>query len=128
MPLVASAAGFSFSAEAPPVGLASLGVSLLAGVSVLSVDAASPLEEDGSLEVFLVLVAVAEVDVFCAAAASALVLVGGVISGVLLGIGSLTLLLPHPLTVTPQSSAADATSATRAFTAAPCACRRWGSR
>jgi hypothetical protein len=51
-----------------------------------------------------------------------------VISGVLLGAASETLLLPHALSANPAISAKHAASATRAFTAGPCAFRRWGSR
>jgi len=74
------------------------------------------------------LLAVVEVEVFCAAAASALVFVGGVISGVLLGTASETLLPPQALNVSPHSSAAHAASAKRALTTGPCACRKWDSR
>jgi hypothetical protein len=121
-------AAFSFSAAcAPPVGLASLGVSLV-DASLFSLAAASLLADVLSLGVLFVLVVVVEVEVFCDAAASALVFVGGLISGVLLGTASETLVPPHALTVSPQSSAAQAASATRALTTGPCACRTWDSR
>jgi len=105
-----------------------LGVLVLGEVSLRSLLAASPLEEELSLGVLVVLVDVVEVDVVCTAAASALVFVGGVISGVFFGTASETLLLPQALSVSPHSSAADAASTTRVLTAVPCACRRWGSR
>jgi hypothetical protein len=96
--------------------------------SLLSLAAASLLADVLSLGVLFVLVVVADVEVFCDAAASALVFVGGLISGVLLGTASETLVPPHALTVRPQSSAAQAASATRALTTGPCACRTWDSR
>jgi hypothetical protein len=117
------AAAFSFSAEAPPEGPAVLGALSLDGVSPVSLAGVSPLEEGVSL-VLLVLVDVVDVDVVCTAAASALVFVGGVISGVLFGTASETLLLPQALTVSPHSSAAQAASASRALTTVPYACRR----
>jgi hypothetical protein len=122
-------AGFSFSpAEAPPEGLASLEAAPLEGASLLVLAVLSPLEEDVSLGVLVVLVDVVEVEVFCAAAASALVFVGGVMSGVFLGTASETLLPPHAPSVSPHSSAAHAASMARVFTGVPCACRTWGSR
>ena len=54
------------------------------------------------------------VDVTTPAAFSALVFVGGMISGVVFGTASATLLPPHPETLTPQSIAAEAASAARA--------------
>lgn len=96
--------------DAPPVSLA----------------AASLPVEDVSLAL-VVLAVVVEVEVVCAAA-SALVLVGGVMSGVLLGTASETVLPPQAPSVTPQSSAAHAASAARALTTVPCACRTSGSR
>ncbi len=105
-----------------------LGAPALEGVSLLSLAGASVLEEELSLALLVVLVDVVEVEVVCTAAASALVSVGGVISGVLFGTASETLLEPHALSVSPASSSAHAASATRALTAAPCACRTWGSR
>jgi hypothetical protein len=84
-------------------------------------------ELEGSLdllEAFVVLV----VEVVRAEAASALVFVGGVMSGVLLGTASETLLPPHAPSVSPHSNAAHAASATRALTTVPCACRTLGSR
>jgi hypothetical protein len=123
-------AGFSFSpAEAPPEGLASLEAAPLEGASLLVLAVLSPLEEeDVSLGVLVVLVDVVEVEVFCAAAASALVFVGGVMSGVLLGTASETLLPPHAPSVSPHSSATHTASMARVFTGVPCACRTWGSR
>lgn len=122
------AADFSFSAAAPPEDPAVLGVLAVGAVALPSLLAASPLEEELSLGVLVVLVDVVEVDVVCTAAASALVFVGGVISGVLFGTASETLLPPQALSVSPHSSAAHAASTTRVLTAVPCACRRWGSR
>ena len=104
-----------------------LGAPELDGASLLSLAGVSLLEEDVSL-VLLVLVDVVAVEVVCAAAASALVSVGGAMSGVLLGIASETLLPPQAPSVSPQSSTAHAASAARAFTAVPCACRTLGSR
>jgi hypothetical protein len=121
-------AGFSFSAAAPPEAPDVLGALVLEEVSLPSLLAASLLEEELSLGVLVVLVDVVEVEVVCTAAASALVSVGGVMSGVLFGTASETLLLPQALSVSPHSSAAHAASATRALTAAPCAWRTWGSR
>jgi hypothetical protein len=121
-------ADFSFSAAAPPEAPAVLGAPALEGVSLVSLAGASALEEELSLALLVVLVDVVEVEVLCTAAASALVSVGGVISGVLFGTASETLLEPHALSVSPASSAAHAASATRALTAVPCACRTWGSR
>ena len=69
-----------------------------------------------------------EVDDAFAAACSALVFAGGVISGVLFGTGSETLLPPHALNPQAASSARHSASAGRALTAGPCACRRSGTR
>lgn len=104
-----------------------LGALALEDVSLDSLAGVSPLEEDVS-PVLLLLVLVDDVDVVCTAAASALVFVGGVISGVLLGTASETLLPPHALMPSPHSNAAHAASARRALTAVPYACRTWGSR
>ncbi len=121
-------AGFSFSAAAAPPELPALGDELdPEDGSLLSLAGVSPLEVELSL-VFVVFVEVVPVEVVCAAAASALVSVGGVSSGVLLGTASETLVPPQALNAKPQSSAAHAASATRALTAAPYACRSWGSR
>jgi len=128
LPALSLDAGFSGSlAEAPPEEPAVLGALVLEGVSLASLVLLSPLEEELSLA-FVVLVDVVAVEVFCAADASALVSVGGVISGVFLGTVSETLLPPHALSVVAHSSAAHAASARRLLTAAPYACRRWGSR
>ncbi len=106
-----------------------LGVLALEDGSLLWLGVVSPLAEDElSLVLLLAFVPVVEVEVVCAAATSALVSVGGVISGVLLGTASETLLPPHALNAGPQSSAAQAASVARRLTAVPCACRRWGSR
>ena len=94
--------------------------------SRVSLAGVSPVEVELSL--VFVFVEVVAVDVVCTAAASALVSVGGVSSGVLLGTASDTLVPPQALTAEPQSKAAHAASATRVLTAAPYACRRWGSR
>jgi len=101
---------------------------VLAGASLLSLVALSLLVEDGSVDLTVDLAAVVDVEVVCAAAASALVFVGGVISGVLLGTASETLLLPQAVSVSPHSSAAQAASAKRDLTTGPCACRTWDSR
>jgi hypothetical protein len=121
-------ADFSFSAAAPPEAPAVLGALALEEVSPPSLAGASALEEEPSLVLLVVLVDVVEVEVVCTAAASALVFVGGVISGVLFGTASETLLPPQALSVSPHSSAAHAASATRALTAVPCAGHTWGSR
>lgn len=129
MPALSLDAGFSGSlAEAPPEEPAALGALVLEGVSLASVVWLSPLEEEELSLAFVVLVAVVAVEVFCAADASALVSVGGVMSGVFLGTVSETLLPPHALSVVAHSSAAHAASARRLLTAVPYACRRWGSR
>lgn len=80
-----------------------------------------PLCEELALD-FLVLE-----DAAFAAACSALVLLGGVISGVLLGVGSDTLLEPQALTPS-AANAASASRPERALTAGPCAGRTSGSR
>jgi hypothetical protein len=123
-----SLAGFSFSAEAPPEGVAVFeGLEPAAG-SLDSLVGAWPLAGDVSLVLLLLVVVVVAVELVCAAAASAVVFVGGVISGVLLGTASETLLPPHPPIATAHSNAAHAASARRALTAVPYACRTWGSR
>jgi hypothetical protein len=119
-------AGFSFSAAAPPELPEVLGA-LPDAASLPSVGAVSAVDVELSV-LFVVLVDVlAAVEVVCAAA-SALVSVGGVISGVLLGTASETLVPPQALNARPHSNAAHAANATRALTAVPCACRRWDSR
>ena len=87
----------------------------------------SPVVEPSPLALVPVFDAVVVVEVVCTAAFSALVFVGGVMSGALLGTASETLLLPHAPRLT-ASSAAQAVSAIRAVKAAPCAARRWDSR
>ena len=94
---------------------------------LLSLAGVSAVELELSL-VFVLLVEVVPVEVVCAAAASALVSVGGVSSGVFLGTVSETLVPPQAPNADPHSSAAHAASAKRALTAAPYACRRWGTR
>ncbi len=122
-------AGFSFSAAAPPEEPAVLGALELEEVSPPALEELSPPEEELSpLLPVVFVVEVVEVEVLCAAAASALVFVGGVISGVLLGTASETLAPPHALNATPHSSAAHAASSARPFTTVPFACRMWGSR
>ncbi len=121
-------AGFSVSADAPPEAPDVAGSLVLAGASLLSPVAGSPLEELSLAFVVVVLVLVVDVEVAFAAAASALVSVGGVISGVLFGTASETLVPPHALSVSPHSRTAHAASAARALTTGPCACRTWDSR
>ena len=103
-----------------------LGAPALVAASLLSLGVVSPLAEVSLA--LVVLADVVEVEVVCAAATSALVFVGGVMSGVLLGTASETLLPPHAPSVSPHSNAAHAASAARALTTVPCACRTWGSR
>jgi hypothetical protein len=120
-------AAFSFSAAAPPEVPAVPAELDPEDGSLLSLAGVSPVDVEVSL-VFVVFVEVVPVEVVCAAAASALVSVGGVSSGVLLGTVFEALLPPQALNARPQSSAAQAASATRVLTVAPYACRRWGSR
>jgi len=71
-----------------------------------------PPEEAASLELLVDLVAVVDVEVVCAEAFSALVSVGGMMSGVLLGVWSEVLLAPpHALSVAPPSATTHAASA-----------------
>jgi hypothetical protein len=110
------------------------------GASLPELAADSPLADELSLAFDAALVEVVEVvEVVCAEDASALVLVGGVISGVLLGTASETVVLPHAPSAIAHSAAAhassvgralttDAPGARRALTAAPYACRTSGSR
>ena len=140
-------------ALAPPVGLGSAEDSLLASslgadfsfspaeeppeapVSLELPEDDSPLElspsEEGSSEelspleeLFEGLVVVVDVAVVCTAAFSALVSVGGEISGVLFGTASETLLEPHAPSDPQIRSATHAPNAARALTAGPCAFRR----
>jgi hypothetical protein len=110
------AGSFSFSAEAPPEGLLSpapLALPPLVGSSVASLppDSFAGL----SLEVVPALLDVVEVDVVWTAAFSALVSLGGVMSGVLFGIASaVPPPPPHAARVVPASSSASASSAARA--------------
>jgi hypothetical protein len=110
-PPVSELEGFSFSADAPPDALVSFELSFL----LASLAAASPLDDDSSLVVVVFgVVDVVEVEVVCTDAFSALVSVGGVMSGVLFGTASEALLPPpHALKVTPQRSVAVAASAAR---------------
>lgn len=133
--LASSLAGaFSFSpADAPPDGVASLEPEPAEPPEDDSPAALSPSDEDSlealsPVELVEVLVEVVDVEVVCTAAFSALVSVGGVISGVLLGTASETLLEPHAPSETPARSATHALSAKRALTAGPCAFGRWGTR
>jgi hypothetical protein len=119
-------AGFSVAA-APPDVPSVLGALEAEDGSLLSLAGVSPAAVVLSL-VFVLLVELVPVELVCAAAASALVSVGGVSSGVLLGTASETLVPPQALNANPQSSAAHAASAKRPLTAAPYACRRWGTR
>jgi hypothetical protein len=117
---------FSFSsAGAPPDAPVSLELSLLAASSPPS-ECSPP--DDSSLLVLEVLVAVVDVEVVWTAAFSALVSVGGVISGVLLGTASDTLLPPHAVTPSASSATQAAAASPRGLKAAPCAVRRWDSR
>ena len=113
--------------------LAPLELPPLVGSSVASL----PPDSFAGLSVFDVLVVeVVEVEVVCAAAFSALVSFGGVISGVLLGTASDALLPPPqaPSVAAPSSSASASATALAlndppgAFRAAPSACRTSGSR
>jgi hypothetical protein len=120
---LASLGAASFSAAAPPEDPDVAGaLSLEEGVSLLSLAGASVVEEL-SVALLVVLVDVVAVDVVCEAAASAVVFVGGVISGVLRGTASETLAPPQALKASPQSSVAHAASAMRLLTTGPCACR-----
>jgi len=79
-----------------------------------SLEAASPPDDDSSPVAVFGVVDVVELEVVCTDAFSALVSVGGVISGVLFGTASETLLPPpHALKVTPQRSVAVAASRVR---------------
>ncbi len=107
----------------------------LAGSSVASLppDSFAGLSD---FELLVLPVLVVDVEVVCAAAFSALVSFGGVISGVLFGIASDALLPPpHAPSVAAPSSSASASATALAFNdppraprAAPCACRTSGSR
>jgi hypothetical protein len=117
-------------AEVPPPADAALS---LAPVPLAPLDEGSSLAlasslaalGEPSLDLAVDVVEVVEVEVVCTAAASALVLVGGVMSGVLFGAASLTLLPPpQALSPTPHSSTRLAATAARAVTAAPCDDRR----
>jgi hypothetical protein len=125
-----SVAAFSFSGSvgaAPPAALVGPAAAVLGAVSPVALAAVSPLAEELSLDL-VVFVDVVDVDVVCAAEASALVSVGGVISGVLLGTESETVVLPQAANVSAHASAAQAANAARALTTVPYACRTSGSR
>jgi hypothetical protein len=104
---------FSFSAAVPPpVPLEAPPLEASSPVSFLLL---SPLDDAASPEVLVVPVELVEVEVevVWTAAFSMLVSVGGVMSGVLLGTASETLLPPQAPKVTPPSSTRAATSGTR---------------
>lgn len=116
------------SPAAPPAALA--GASVAAEASVLAPVALSLPAAELSVGLAALVFVVELVEVVCAEAASALVFVGGVMSGVLLGTESVTcaVLPPQAASVTPHSTAAQAASAGLVLTAVPYACRTWGSR
>jgi hypothetical protein len=104
------------SLAAPPAAL--VGASVVEGASVLVLGVPS-------LDLAAVVLVVALVEVVCAAAASALVFVGGVMSGVLLGTESVTVVLPPQApSAVPHSNAALAASTALVLTTVPYACRR----
>jgi hypothetical protein len=125
---VEAAFSFSFSdADVPPAEPAELDPlepELPADSPPVSLFPASPVEPaEGvpSLEVLVDLLAVVDVEVVCAEAFSALVSVGGMMSGVLLGVWSEVLLAPpHALSVTPASATRHAASAARPDRALNC--------
>lgn len=127
----AVAAGFSASPAVAPPDAELLGVSL-DGAEASPAGSSEPADvEDSALLLVLAFVedVVVEVEIVFAAAASALVFVGGVMSGVLEGTVSDTLVPPQALSARPHSSAAQAPSAPRRrLTTDPCAVRTWGSR
>jgi hypothetical protein len=122
--------GFAVSlAGAPPPAPASVAAEAGVSLGVLEEASVPAVELAGSfdlLEAFVVLV----VEVVCAEAASALVFVGGVMSGVLLGTASDTDAVPPPqaLSAAPHRRAAQARSAALGLTTVPYACRTSGSR
>jgi hypothetical protein len=92
-------------AEVPPADSPSPDSALLPPADS-ELDSLSEELDSLSLPVFVFAVAVVEVAVVCADSFSALVSVGGVISGVVLGVASETLLEPpHALSPTPHPSA-----------------------
>jgi len=113
--------GFSFSAAVPPAAplFDPLELSLLEGSPLDSGLLASPLEgseEEVAPEALLDVLDVVEVEVVWAAAFSAEVSVGGVMSGVLLGIASeVPLAPPHPPREKTRTSMTDAAKAARAI-------------
>ena len=117
MPELAFSVDFSFSpAEVPPAGeLVAEPPPALEDSEPASLLLASLLEDPVDAAPDEVLVDV--VDVMTPAAFSALVSVGGMISGVVFGTASATLLPPHPETLRAQSTAAEAPSAARAVQA-----------
>ena len=121
-------ASLDFSPAAAPPAAASVELALedvsLALRSASLVEDVPPELSDEPLVDFLLV----EVDAAFAAACSALVFVGGVISGVLFGSGSDTVALPHALRPRPASRDSASASEERDLTAGPCVCRRWGSR
>lgn len=117
------------AAEVPPaapalVVVCSLEVEL---VELDSLELELPVEL-GSPDVFPLVEVVLVVEVALAAAFSALVSLGGVISGVERGTVSETLAPPQAVAQKGVVRARQIASAERALTAAPCACRTWGSR
>jgi hypothetical protein len=111
------------SLAAPPAAL--VGASVVEGASVLVLGVPSPPVVEASLDLAAVVLVVALVEVVCAAAASALVFVGGVMSGVLLGTESVTVVLPPQApSAVPHSNAALAASTALVLTTVPYACRR----
>ena len=106
MPLEDSLEDFCVSADAPPDLLGSPADELDSlGVAAFSVAELEATLEPAVVEVDFLVVEV--LDACFEAARSALVSFGGVISGVLFGSVSDTLLPPHALTPTPASSASD---------------------
>ena len=105
-------------AEVPPAGLllslAPPELPPLGDASSLAF-ASSPDElGEASLDLAVEVVEVVEVDVLCTAAASALVSVGGVMSGVLFGTVSLTL-LPPPQAARPTAHSSKMLAASQAL-------------
>ncbi len=122
-------ASLAFDSSLAPLELPPLVGSSVASLPPDSLAALSDFVDD-------VPVVVVDVVVVCAAAFSALVSFGGVISGVLFGTASEALLPPpHAVSVAAPSSSASASATALAFNdpprairAAPSAGRRWGSR
>jgi hypothetical protein len=115
-PELAFSVVFSFSPMAvPPAGepvAAPVPAPALEDSELASLLLASLFEDPDEAAPAELLVAVVEVRT--PAAFSALVFVGGVISGVLFGTASATLLPPHPLSVRPHSATVETATAARA--------------